>query len=115
MVKDHLLDHYSEAELLSQSFRIYTTLDPELEHAATEAISIGVANVDKLLARRYAADRKKGQPAMAQVAMIVLDPHTGEIRAVVGRARLRAEPAQSHSGAAAARVGVQAVRLCRGF
>ncbi len=84
MVKDHLLDHYSEAELLSQSFRVYTTLDPDLQHAASEAMSIGVANVDKLLARRYAADRKKGQPAIAQVAMIVLDPHTGEIRAVIG-------------------------------
>ncbi len=54
MVKDHLLDHFSEAQLLSQSFRIYTTLDPELERAATQAISIGVANVDKQLARRYA-------------------------------------------------------------
>ncbi len=84
MVKDHLLDHYSEAELLSQSFRVYTTLDPELQHAAAEAMAIGVANVDKLLARRYAADRKKGHPAMAQVAMVVLDPHTGEIRAVIG-------------------------------
>ena len=37
MVKDHLLDHFSEAELLSQSFRIYTTLDPALERAATQA------------------------------------------------------------------------------
>ena len=30
MVKDHLLDRYSEAELLSQGFRVYTTLDPDL-------------------------------------------------------------------------------------
>ena len=50
MVKDHLLDRFSEAELLSQSFRVYTTLDPELERAATEAISIGIANVDQQLA-----------------------------------------------------------------
>src|SRR5207253_2015895 len=28
MVKDHLLDKYSENELLSQNFRVYTTLDP---------------------------------------------------------------------------------------
>jgi penicillin-binding protein 1B len=84
MVKDHLLDHYSEAELLSQSFRVYTTLDPDLQHAAAQAITIGAANVDKLLTRRYAADRKKGQPAQVQMAMVVLDPHTGEIRAVVG-------------------------------
>ena len=84
MVKDHLLDRYSEAELLSQGFRVYTTLDPDLEHAATEAIAVGVAGVDKQLARRYAADRKKGQPAQVQVAMVVLDPHSGEIRALVG-------------------------------
>src|SRR5262249_37126405 len=32
----------------------------------------------------YARFKKAGQPAQAQVAMVVLDPHTGEIRAVVG-------------------------------
>ena len=84
MVKDHLLDHYSEAQLLSQSYRIYTTLDPDLERAATQAISIGVANLDQLLARRYARYQKDGMPAIAQVAMIALDPHTGKILAVVG-------------------------------
>jgi penicillin-binding protein 1B len=34
MVKDHLLDRFSEADLLSQSFRVYTTLDPDLQRAA---------------------------------------------------------------------------------
>jgi len=28
MVKDHLLDKYSENDLLSQNYRVYTTLDP---------------------------------------------------------------------------------------
>lgn len=84
MVKDHLLDHYSENQLLSQSYRIYTTLDPDLERAATQAISIGVANLDQLLARRYARYQKEGMPAVAQVALIALDPHTGKILAVVG-------------------------------
>src|SRR6266700_4177016 len=31
MVKDHLLDKYSETELLSENFRVYTTLDPALQ------------------------------------------------------------------------------------
>ena len=84
MVKDHLLDHFSEAQLLSQSFRVYTTLDPQLQRDAAQAISIGVANLDQLLARRYARYQKAGQPAVAQVALIALDPRTGEIRAVVG-------------------------------
>jgi penicillin-binding protein 1B len=85
MVKDHLLDRFSESELLSQSFRVYTTLDPELQRAASEAMDIGVKNIDSQLAKRYARWRKEGQPVpQAQVAMVVLDPHTGEIKALIG-------------------------------
>ena len=84
MVKDHLLDRFSEAQLLSQSFRVYTTLDPQLERSAVQAASLGIANVDQLLARKYALWKKQGNPAEAQVAMIVLDPHSGNILAAVG-------------------------------
>jgi penicillin-binding protein 1B len=85
MVKDHLLDRFSEADLLSQSFRVYTTLDPELQRAASQAVDIGAKNIDTQLARRYAKWRKEGQPApQAQIAMVVLDPHTGEIKALIG-------------------------------
>ena len=42
-------------------------------------------NVDKLLAKRYALWKKQGQPAPpVQVAMVVIDPRTGEIRALIG-------------------------------
>ena len=85
MVKDHLLDRYSEAELLSRSLRVYTTLDPELQRAAAEAVEIGIQNLDKQLAKRYERWRKLGQPApLAQVALVALDPRTGEIRALIG-------------------------------
>ncbi len=85
MVKEHLLDRFSEADLLSQSFRVYTTLDPELQRAAAEAVDAGAKNVDAQLARRYARWRKAGQePPQAQVAIVVLDPHSGEIKALIG-------------------------------
>jgi penicillin-binding protein 1B len=84
MVKDHLLDRFSEEELLSQGFRVYTTLDEDLVRAANEAVTIGMGNVDKQLKSRYALWEKQGRPAQAQVAMVVLDPHTGEIKALVG-------------------------------
>ncbi len=85
MVKDHLLDRFSEADLLSQSFRIYTTLDPELQRLASEAVNDGAKNIDAQLAKRYARWKKEGQPAPTpQIAMIVLDPHNGEIKALVG-------------------------------
>ena len=91
MVKDHLLDRYSEAALLAQNFRIYTTLDPALQRAATAAVEIGMKNVDAQLARRYErwrreqAKKKTAEPPpVAQVALVALDPRTGEIKALIG-------------------------------
>ena len=85
MVKDHLLEKFSENDLETQSYRIYTTLDPDLQNAAAEAVQIGMQQVDKLLARRYAIWKKRGQPVpKPQVALVALDPKTGEIRALVG-------------------------------
>jgi len=52
MVKDHLLDKYNENELLSENFRVYTTLDPALQRAASSAIETGMKNVDVLLAKK---------------------------------------------------------------
>jgi penicillin-binding protein 1B len=85
MVKDHLLEKFSETDLQSQSYRIYTTLDPNLQRAATVAVHSGMGQIDKLLAKRYAAWKKAGQAApQPQVALVALDPRTGEIRALVG-------------------------------
>jgi penicillin-binding protein 1B len=85
MVKDHLLEQYSESDLQTQSFRIYTTLDPDLQRVASVAVQNGMQQVDKLLAKRYALWKKMGQPVpQAQVALVALDPSTGEIRALIG-------------------------------
>ena len=91
MVKDHLLDKYSENELVSENFRVYTTLDPELQRAAAAAVDAGVKNVDKLLAKKYDRWRKEqakkgsSEPIpQVQVALVTLDPRTGEIKAVIG-------------------------------
>ncbi len=58
---------------------VYTTIDLNLQRAAGEAVITGMNEVDKQLAKRYA----KGGPH-AQAALIALDPHTGEIKALVG-------------------------------
>ncbi len=91
MVKDHLLEKYSEEELQSSNFRVYTTLDPQLQRAAAVAIENGMKNVDGLLAKKYEKTRKakakKGitEPVpQAQVALVALDPRTGEIKALIG-------------------------------
>src|SRR5690242_5665306 len=91
MVKDHLLDKFSENELLSQNFRVYTTLDPALQRAAVAAVDAGVKNVDTLLAKRYekwrreAAKKGSTEPVpQVQIALVAIDPKTGEIKALVG-------------------------------
>src|SRR3984893_9098479 len=91
MVKDHLLDKYSENDLLSENFRVYTTLDPALQRAAAAAIEVGMKNVDTLLTKKYDRWRKEqakkgGNEAIpqAQAALVALDPRTGEIKAVIG-------------------------------
>src|SRR5579863_7081413 len=91
MVKDHLLDKYSEQQLTTENFRVYTTLDPALERIAQNAIEEGAKNVDKLLAKKYdkwkkeAAKKGSTEPIpQVQAALVALDPRTGEIKAVVG-------------------------------
>jgi penicillin-binding protein 1B len=87
MVKDHLLEHFSEQDLESQSFRVYTTFDPQLQRAANTAVQIGGEAIDKLLAKKYAAWKKaKGgeTPPHVQIALVAMDPQTGEIRALIG-------------------------------
>jgi penicillin-binding protein 1B len=56
---------------------VYTTLDLHLQRIAQEAVGDGIAQVDKQLAAR----KRKGQ---AQVALVAVDPRTGEILALVG-------------------------------
>jgi penicillin-binding protein 1B len=91
MVKDHLLDKFSESDLLSQNFRVYTTLDPALQRAAAAAVDAGVKNVDLLLAKKYEKWRKEAakkgstEPVpQIQIALVAIDPKTGEIKALIG-------------------------------
>ena len=95
LVKERMLEKFTEKELLSQQYRIDTTLDIELQRIAYQAVREGSENVDMILAkrRRKQIKLKKGEtpPPLVidpkdrvQSCLIALDPHTGEIRALVG-------------------------------
>ena len=60
--------------------RVYTTLDPDLQRSATDAVREGLKEVDANIARKRSA--KHHDPP--QVALIALDPETGEVKAVIG-------------------------------
>ena len=63
-----------------QAAAIYLTLDMRLQRAAQRAIGDGMQLVDKQLAGRAGSSPSK----RPQVVLIALDPHTGEVKALVG-------------------------------
>lgn len=79
LVNDFLHESLADHDFTSHSYRVYTTLDRELQQDAVEAVRAGMAEVDKQLERR-----KKKNPGGAQVSLIAMDPVTGEIRALIG-------------------------------
>jgi len=82
MVNDAVQAKFQETDLQSNAFRIYTTLDLRLQRAAAEAVRLGMQNVDDQIKRQR---RFRGKtPPDAQVALVAMDPHTGEIKALVG-------------------------------
>jgi penicillin-binding protein 1B len=92
MVRDTLISKFNENELNDQSYRIYTTLDPELQRAAAQAVDTGIKLVDEQVKKLRTKKIKVGKKVetkvetgpQAQVAMVVLDPHTGAVLALVG-------------------------------
>ena len=96
LVKDTLLSRYNDRDLSENAYRIYTTLDPDLQRAAAEAVQEGIKSVDeqvtKLRTRRTKVGKGKAAKTevkilpglQAQVALVAIDPHTGEVLALVG-------------------------------
>ena len=92
MVRDQLISKFNETELNDQTYRIYTTLDPDLQKAAAQSVEMGIKLVDDQVKKLRTKKVKVGKKfettvapgPQAQVAMVVLDPHTGAVLALVG-------------------------------
>jgi penicillin-binding protein 1B len=82
LVHDQLAARIGDQELGHDSLRIYTSLDPELQRAASDAVENGIKHVDELVHRLH----KKGDTGFTtpQVALVALNPHTGQVLALVG-------------------------------
>ncbi len=82
LVNDDLQAHFQDKDFQAASYRIYTTLDLDLQRAAVEAVRLGMVHVDEQLKKQ----RRHKNVAFpdAQVALIAIDPHTGAIKALIG-------------------------------
>lgn len=80
LVQDELQARLPEREEHENtSYRVVTTLDWDLQAAAVDAVATGMKQIDKTLARRI-----RKLHAKPQVALVAMDPHTGQVKAVVG-------------------------------
>jgi penicillin-binding protein 1B len=84
LVHEQLLQKLGDRDFNHEGLRIYTSLDPDLQRAAAEAVDVGMKNVDELVDKLH-PHRKPGQTIMyPQVALVALNPHTGQVLALVG-------------------------------
>lgn len=76
-VQEEMARLMPEADLSEAGYRIYTTLDTDLQRAASVAVGEGLAVLDRRFRPRAATDS-------LQAALVVLEARTGEILAMVG-------------------------------
>ena len=91
LVNRSLKSNFGREELITQSYRIYTTLDMQLQKSAVEAIRVAMADVDEKVERQHRRGKYaafgypvSGPAPRAQAALVAVDPKTGEVKAIVG-------------------------------
>ncbi len=75
LVRRHLKRDYAEADLAAAGLAVYTSLDPRAQAAAERALASNLKRLD-------AASRVRG--AHLEGAVIVTEPNSGDVAAVVG-------------------------------
>ncbi|HKD09322.1 MAG TPA: PBP1A family penicillin-binding protein [Bryobacteraceae bacterium] len=82
LLNDDLEKRFPGYDFQAHSDKIYTTLDLNLQRAANEAVAIGMKQVDDIARKQK---RFKNAPFVEpQCALIALNPHTGEVKALIG-------------------------------
>ena len=67
------------------ALRIHTTLDIQLQRSAEEAVAWGVARLDhRMNFPNYEAAPLEQRKNYVQAALLCLDPHSGQVRAMIG-------------------------------
>ena len=81
LVNDALIEKFPDYNFQSNTYRVYTTLDPNLQRDAAEAVRIGMEEVDQRIKGRKKRDPSYPDP---QCALIAIDPQTARVLALIG-------------------------------
>jgi len=85
LVRDELVQKLGDRDFNREGLRIYTSLDPDLQRVATAAVDSTIHEVDAQVDRLHARRKKLGETYIyPQVALVALNPHTGQVLALVG-------------------------------
>jgi len=82
LVNQWLQKNFPGHDVTNSEWKVYTTLDMNLQQAAVEAVQVGLRELDERC-RQLGRTPEKGWPPL-QVALVAVDPRTGAVRALVG-------------------------------
>jgi penicillin-binding protein 1B len=84
LVHDLLLQKLGERDFNREGLRIYTSLDPDLQREATAAVASTIHVVDEQVDAMHRHHKPGATWVYPQVALVALNPHTGQVLALVG-------------------------------
>ena len=79
-IREELAGTYPATVLTQDGLQIYTGLDAQLQRSAERAVVAGLADLEA----RYPWLRTTGDGEPLEACLVAIQPHTGEIRAMVG-------------------------------
>jgi len=78
-VRRFLVQRFGWARVYQGGLKVYTTIDLGMQKAAEAEVANAIAEIEK----RQGANKTTGDEAL-QAALVAMDPHTGQVRAMVG-------------------------------
>lgn len=82
-VRRYLEEKYGKEKVYKDGLRIYTTLDIEMQKAASEVVKSGLTAIEERQAQRRSPEKQQSE-SLLQGALICLETKTGHIKAMVG-------------------------------
>ena len=84
LVHEQLTQKLGERDFNHEGLRIYTSLDPDLQREATAAVDSTIHEVDEQVDKLHRRHKTGESYPYPQVALVALNPHTGQVLALVG-------------------------------
>ena len=80
-VRRFLVGRFGWERVYQGGLKVYTTIDLEMQKAAEAEVANAIAEIEK---RQAASKTKPIDDQQLQAALVAMDPHTGQVRAMVG-------------------------------